>query len=133
MGKATLGVACGELGVSDKFCVAAIARGVINVLRSAGALPGSAPPVAHPVLLDSSKTVESPTSGILRSVVDRDQRVSKGQLLAVVSDFFGHPLQEVHSPIDGIVLYMTATPAISEGESVACIGHLAAKASPRLP
>jgi hypothetical protein len=80
--------------------------------------------------LDPSVVVVSPETGILYSQVECNQSVSKGALLAYITDFFGKTVAEVHSPLDGLVLYAVATPPISKGQPVACIGS--PRSSPRV-
>jgi predicted deacylase len=53
--------------------------------------------------------------------VEHDQTVAKGTLLAHITDFFGKRIAEVRSPLDGVVLYVVATPPISKGQPVACV------------
>jgi predicted deacylase len=55
--------------------------------------------------------------------VDRDQSVEKGTLIAHITDFFGETIAEVRSPLRGVVLYVVATPPITKGQPVGCVGH----------
>jgi predicted deacylase len=64
----------------------------------------------------------SPETGILYPHVERDQKVSKGAVLAHITDFFGQTIAEIQAPLDGLVLYIVATPPITRGQPVACIG-----------
>jgi predicted deacylase len=66
--------------------------------------------------------VTSPESGILYPKVDRDQTVAAGDLIALITDFFGKQLAEVRAPIAGLVLYIVTTPPITKGQPVACVG-----------
>jgi predicted deacylase len=56
--------------------------------------------------------------------------VHKGAVLAHITDFFGKTIAEVRSPLDGLVLYIVATPPIAKGQPVACIGE--PRPSPRV-
>jgi predicted deacylase len=53
--------------------------------------------------------------------VEPGHSVAAGSLLAIVTDFFGRELARVTAPFAGEVLYVVATPPISEGEPVAMI------------
>jgi predicted deacylase len=66
--------------------------------------------------------VTSPETGVLYPNVEPDQRVSKGDVLAHITDFFGKRIAEVPAPMDGVVLYVVTTPPITKGQPVACIG-----------
>jgi len=79
-------------------------------------------PLSQPVYLDPSAVVTSPATGILYPHVEPDRMVEQGTVLAHVTDFFGQALAEIRAPIGGLVLYVVATPPISQGQPVACIG-----------
>jgi predicted deacylase len=79
-------------------------------------------PLTAATYVDPAEVLMSPETGILYPHVERDQTVSKGSVLAHITDFFGKQIAEVHSPMDGLVLYIVATPPITKGQPVACIG-----------
>lgn len=55
--------------------------------------------------------------------MERGRTVEQGALIGYLKDFFGERLAEVRAPFPGILLYVVATPAMSEGEPLAMIGH----------
>ena len=50
--------------------------------------------------------------------------VKKGAVLAHITDFFGKKIADVKAPFAGVVLYVVATPPISEGQPVGCVGRI---------
>ncbi len=80
-------------------------------------------PVTRPVYFDPVEVLSSPATGILYPSVVRDQYVEKGALLAHITNFFGETVAEVRAPFDGVVLYVVATPPITKGQPVACVGQ----------
>lgn len=122
-GKPAMTIESGSLGVSDEESVERIVAGVHGVLRELRMRDGGPEALAEAVYLDPTAVVASPETGILYSQVDCNQTVSKGALLAYVTDFFGKTIAEVRSPLDGLVLYVVATPPITKGQPVACIGY----------
>jgi dienelactone hydrolase len=50
--------------------------------------------------------------------------VVAGQVLGHVADYFGNVAEQVRAPFGGTVLYVIGSPAISEGEPVAFVGHV---------
>lgn len=44
--------------------------------------------------------------------------IRKGTKLGVITGVFGEVLQEVFSPVDGFVIYLSATPPINKGETL---------------
>ncbi len=129
-GKPAMTVESGSLGVSDEESVERIVAGVHGVLRELRMKEGGPEPLAQAIYLDPTAVVTSPETGILYSQVECNQTVPKGALLAHITDFFGKTIAEVRSPIDGLVLYIVATPPISKGQPVACIGE--PRPAPRL-
>ena len=111
----------GSLGQTDEASVERIADGVVSVLRHYRLLSGEPAPVAHPVFLEPSEVLTSPKTGVLHPKVEPGQSVAAGSLLAIVTDFFGQEIARVTAPFAGEVLYVVATPPISEGEPVAMV------------
>ena len=121
-GKPAITVESGYLGTTDAACVDQIADGVRGVMRELGMLADGPAPLERPVYLDPVEVLTSPATGILYPQVERGQQVSKGQVLAKITDFFGEAVAEVVAPFDGVVLYVVATPPITEGQPVGCVG-----------
>lgn len=121
-GKPAMTIESGGLGGRDGESVERIVRGILGVMREWQMLEGGPEPVAQPVYMDPSAVVTSPATGILYPKVAPDQVVEAGAVLAEVTDFFGQRVAEVTAPIGGVVLYVVATPPITEGQPVACIG-----------
>jgi len=121
-GKPAMTIESGALGMRDDESVDIIVTGIQGVLRELGMRAGGPPPMADPIYLDPAAVVTSPATGILYPEVDRDQTVLQGALLARITDFFGSPLAEVRSPVDGLVLYIVTTPPITGGQPISCVG-----------
>jgi predicted deacylase len=111
----------GSLGQRDDASVERIVDGVMSVLRHYRLLEGAPTPVIHPVFLEPSEVLTSPKTGVLHPQVEPGHSVAAGALLAIVTDFFGREVARVEAPFAGEVLYVVATPPISEGEPVAMI------------
>jgi len=47
-----------------------------------------------------------------------------------VTGYFGQTLADVRAPLDGVVLYVVASPAMSKGEPVAMVGSVTERAEP---
>ncbi|MBZ5728911.1 MAG: succinylglutamate desuccinylase/aspartoacylase family protein [Acidobacteriia bacterium] len=128
-GTPAMTIESGFLGNADEPSIELIVTGVRGVLRQLKMLEGGPAPVSRPVYLDPTEVIASPETGILYPHVERDQTVGKGTALAHITDFFGRQLAVVEAPIDGVVLYIVATPPITRGQPVACIG--APRTAPR--
>jgi len=120
-GKPAITVESGYLGTSDPQAVNQIIAGIQGVMLHLKMIATGPQSLSRPIYLDPSEVIMSPATGILYAHVERDQTVSKGAVLAHVTDFFGKMIAEVVSPIDGLVLYVVATPPITKGQPVACV------------
>jgi uncharacterized protein len=126
-GKPAVTVEAGFLGVPDERSAKLIADGCENVMRylkitEEGLLDGKAKRVKKPVFLDPAPVITSPETGLLYPQVKKDQTVKKGAALAHITDFFGKKIADVKSPVAGKVLYIVATPPITKGQPIACVG-----------
>ena len=121
-GKPAVTIESGALGMTDDESVDRILTGIFGVLRELGMCESGPPPLTRATWLDPTAVVTSPESGVLYPKVDRDQTVAAGDLIALVTDFFGNQIAEVRAPIAGLVLYVVTTPPITKGQPVACIG-----------
>jgi predicted deacylase len=122
-GKLAITIESGYLGNTDEESVERIVSGVLGVMRQLKMLAEGPPAVQRPVYLDPVEVLTSPATGVLYPHVERDQEVAEGALLAHVNDFFGETIAEVRAPFAGVVLYIVATPPMTKGQPVACIGR----------
>ena len=65
--------------------------------------------------------MEADRDGLWLPAVKHGQKISKGQLLGTIQDFFGNVLEEIHAGDDGLVMYLYTGLALPRGEfMVAC-------------
>ncbi len=122
-GKPAMTVESGFLGVPDERSTALIVRGVENVMRYLKMIEGK-PARKKLVYLDPAEVLSSPATGILYPHVEPNAMVNKGAVLAHITDFFGKKIADVKAPFAGVVLYIVATPPISKGQPVGCVGRI---------
>jgi len=122
-GKPALTTESGYLGTPDEAMIRSNEQGALRLMRYLGMLPGSVELVERPIWLTHTEVSRSPGTGVWHPAVERAQTVVEGQVLGRLTDFFGDELAVVRAPIDGTVLYIVATPAMSEGEPVAMVGR----------
>ena len=120
-GKPAITVESGFLGTTDRASVERIVSGVRGVLRELKMLEDGPETLTDAVYLDPAEVIKSPQTGILYPQVEPDQMVKKGTVLARITDFFGKPIGEVQAPLDGLVLYIVATPPITKGQPIGCV------------
>jgi predicted deacylase len=128
--KPAITIESGQLGSMSEEWIAPIERGVMNVLKHLKMMDGEATYVTSPRWIDRSEVLRSPATGVLWPKGKLGSAVKKGELLAVVHDFFGNTLAEVRSPFDGVLLYILGTPPINADEPVAFVGQVRVSSNP---
>jgi predicted deacylase len=123
-GKPAITVESGGMGLTDEASVRAQEAGALSVMAELGMLEAPSLRVARPLWVDRGQVVTSPATGVWHPAVVKMQNVATGTLLGRLSDPFGALLHEVRAPFAGEVLYVVATPPVSEGEPLAFVGHL---------
>ncbi len=123
-GKPAMTVESGYLGCTDEKCTLGILRGIESVMRYLKMIDGKPVTVKKPVYLDPAEVLTSPATGILYPHVKPNEMVKKGAVLAHITDFFGKKIADVKAPLAGVVLYVVATPPITKGQPVGCVGRI---------
>ena len=113
----------GEALRFDEISIRAGLRGILNVMRHIGMLPGiKSPKLATPVVAKSTSWVRAPESGIVSSRVKLGNSVQKGQKIALISNPVGDEEEAVLAPFDGIVIGQTNLPLAHEGDALFHLG-----------
>jgi predicted deacylase len=112
----------GGVGQLDEESVAVHLRGLRNVLRLVGALPGAPEPVAPTVRLSRFDWLRAEHTGCWYPAVRAGERVVAGQSVGVVRDYWGETLAEPRVPADGTVLFVVTSLAITPTDPLVGIG-----------
>jgi predicted deacylase len=100
---------CGQL---EDAATALLVDGVRNVLRHLEMLPGDpAPPRSRHV--GKFLWLRASQDGWWQPVVAAGDEVAEGQLLGVLRTLYGDVVEELHASSDGVVLFLTTSPAVS--------------------
>ena len=108
----------------ERFARDAAGAGASSLIAHLGIADLPTVRVRNAVWFDRSEVVRATATGVWYPAVEKMQTVAAGTLLGRVRDPFGKELQEVKAPFAGEVLYVVATPPVSEGEPLAFVGHL---------
>jgi predicted deacylase len=122
-GKPAITTEAGSVGVPTESAIALNVQGAMGVLRHLNMIPGHRALLERPYWIDPSEVLTSPESGTWHPAVAADETVSKGALVGRVTDYFGEIIAEVKAPMDGLILYVVVSPAISKGEPICMIGR----------
>jgi predicted deacylase len=115
-------IECGRLGMAETEMVEKIKTAFHHALMYLHIADGTCPNV-NPCYIRQRTSVSSKHTGFFYSLVKASGFIQKGMTLGYVTDLFGKRLTNIKAPVNGIVLYMTATPPINKGDLFS-IGHL---------
>lgn len=124
-GKPAITVESGGMGLTDEASVGAQLSGALSVMAHLGMLEAPSVRVERPLWIDRAQVITAPATGVWHPAVEKMQSVATGTLLGRLTDPFGNVTHEVRAPFAGEVLYVVATPPVSEGEPLAYVGQLA--------
>ena len=104
----------GGRGLLEESAVALLADGVRNVLVHLEMLPGvQAPPRSTPRVVGTFVWVRCEQAGWWDAHVAAGDEVSDGQLLGHIRDLWGDVVEDLVAPRDGVVLFITSSPAVA--------------------
>jgi len=105
----------GGRGQLEESAVTMLVDGVRNVLRRLEMLPGPvAPPPADQRTVGSFVWLRCRRAGWWDAAVGSGDAVREGDLLGTVRDLWGEVHEEIRAPRDGVVLFITTSPAVSD-------------------
>jgi len=103
----------GGCGLIDEQAIGLLTSGVANVLRELGMLPGEPAPPRRP-LRSVARFVwlRSAGEGWWDAAVRAGDEVEAASAVGVVRNLYGDVLEEVLAPDDGVILFITTSPAV---------------------
>ncbi|HHW01721.1 MAG TPA: hypothetical protein GXX35_02710 [Thermoanaerobacterales bacterium] len=107
-------VEAGGIGQLDEESVNLHMKGLYNVLRYLGCLEGEPVVPENLTFYDEFVWVYTPKKGIFYTKVKVGDEVSKNKCVGIIEDYFGNKIEEILSPINGKVLFLTTSPAVKE-------------------
>lgn len=123
LGKTILLFEGGKSDVMDSFVVEEGIRGVINVLHHLEMTDETPEQKRGSVVIESSKWLRSPASGMFRLSVDNGSFVEKGASLGVISDPYGSKERIVKATMSGYLYCVNQSPIVHKGDALFHIGN----------
>jgi uncharacterized protein len=121
-GKPALTTESGGMGQTDEASVGNHERGTLSVIAHLGIQEFLSARVQQPVWIERNEVLRAPATGVWHAAVVPMQHLAAGTLVGRLTDAWGTLLHEVRAPFAGIVLYIVATPPVTEGEPLAGLG-----------
>ncbi len=112
----------GGVGQLDEAGVAVLTKGIFNVLHLLGVLPGARDLVPPPTYLKQFSWLRSEHRGCWYPAVRAGARVSQGQAVGVIKDYWGDMVAAQRSPANGVVLFVVTSLAINPTDPLLGIG-----------
>lgn len=121
-GRVAFGIELGEGGRLELAEVERGIRGLRNVLRTIGMLPGEPEVFGRRFVIRTMTVIRARRGGLLHRRAELGDNVATGQVIAEVRDVFGDLVEEIRAPHDGPVVRVATFPIVSTGERVAQLG-----------
>jgi hypothetical protein len=106
----------GGCGLVDEEAIGLLTSGVANVLRELGMLPGEPAQTRRPMRSVARFVwLRSTNEGWWDAAVKAGDEVEAASVAGVVRNLYGDVLEEVLAPDDGVILFITTSPAVPAG------------------
>jgi predicted deacylase len=115
---ATVAIEYGKLGQVTSEEASFIQNRLLNMMMSIGMLRGAISQTSPAFEIRKRTSIVSNHSGIFYPVVKSGELVKKGTKLGLITGLFGEILEEIVSPVNGFVIYLSVTPPINKGETL---------------
>lgn len=124
-GKAAITVEAGRAGTTHPEDINALIKGSLDVMRHLKMLTGTVTPVEHPIWLGNISMLTSDRDAVFFPLVEPQMYVEKGMRIGYLTDFFGNKVEDITTPISGVVLYVGAVPSLKKGDNISYIAEIA--------
>lgn len=106
----------GDRGLVDNSAVIAQTEGVFNVMRYLNMIKGK-PKVPKPIIVNGFEScrIRAKRGGVWYPMVDFGVTVVEGQKVGEIKNVFGEVIEEVFSPISGVVMVVNIPPPVCSG------------------
>jgi predicted deacylase len=112
----------GGVGQLDPKAVELHLRGLHRALLHLGMMEGEPEGLRPPTMIGDFVWVRAPRGGYFHKALVAGDAVMAGRSLGRMHDLWGTLQDEILSPVDGVALFVTTSPAISDDGLIAGIG-----------
>lgn len=118
LGKTALLFEGGKTNNFDEEVIKSGVEGALNVMKHLGMKNGSTPEPTHTIVINKSKWIRAPHSGMFQIKTENGTWVKKRSLLGIVTDPFGEFENRVYAPNDGYIICINSAPIINRGDAL---------------
>jgi predicted deacylase len=108
----------GQQGILDADGTKVHLTGLRNVMNTLGMIDGVTIDTADRIVLESHGSIRCDRVGMWYPFVRLNQIVSKDEVVGEIRGYFGEILEEIKSPIDGLVNVVRTSPSVSLGQAL---------------
>jgi predicted deacylase len=72
----------------------------------------------EPILLDESKWMRAPSSGMFQAFIQNGSAVFKGDILGIVTDPYGNYEKKIKATQDGYIICTNESPVVYKGDAI---------------
>jgi predicted deacylase len=121
----------GGVGQMQEDAVELLVNGVVNVMRHLGMIAGEHPHLnplpnkgeeGSATVLTKFEWIYTKCTGVWYPKVGAGDVVKEGEHIGTVKDLFGDTLENLVSPVNGVILFLTINPSVLEGGLLMGIG-----------
>jgi hypothetical protein len=110
--------------------VDALITGSLNVLGEQKMLARAVKPVTSPVWITAGSRVQAEKGGMFFPTVERDARVTQGQVVGYTTDYLGRRTGDVKSPVTGLVSFIRGVPSMWPAATLVNVAEILPTAPP---
>ena len=108
-----------ETGSSNAFQYSNVRQGVeglLNLMRHLEMIEGEVVQPDYRVLVRTSRWIRAPSGGLLHEFINVGELIREGELLAHITDPFGGKVEDILSPVTGLVVSVATSPLVRAGD-----------------
>ena len=72
----------------------------------------------EPIFLSESKWMRAPNSGMFQATIKNGSKVSKGEIIGIVTDPYGHFERKIKATSDGYIICSNESPVVYKGDAI---------------
>lgn len=118
LGKTSLLFEGGKSVHLDPFVIQCGVEGTLRVMQHLGIRDGALPPPEQPVIIEKSKWIRAPYSGLFQPVVPNGTYVPKKTRMGTLFDPYGQFEEQVLAPFDCFVFGINTAPIVHKGDAL---------------